>query len=124
LKSQTEIYLFLNAEALSQEKRFREINEEYKSKRERSGIKKKIIRVGQRPENVFGQNTGKYDELTEIKYISKELPAFKSSIQIYDHKISYQIIDGENIISILVEDKNIFEMHKALFEMVWEEIAK
>jgi len=124
LKSQTEVLLFLNVSALSQEEKFKTINDDYKQKRERAGVKKKIIRVGQKPANTFGQSTGKYAELTEIRYIEKELPAFKSSIQIYDNKISYQILDGENIISILAEDKNIYEMQKALFDLVWEEIAK
>jgi HTH-type transcriptional regulator, sugar sensing transcriptional regulator len=124
LTSKTDVLLFLNKEALLQEEKFKEINEEHKKKRERSGIKKKIIRVGQKPENTFLENNaGQYGQLTEIKYIEKELPAFKASVQIYDNKISYQIIDGKNIVSILIDDKNIYEMQKALFEIAWD-IAK
>jgi sugar-specific transcriptional regulator TrmB len=120
LASQTEILLFLNTETLSREEQFKIINTEYKAKRERAGVRKKIIRVGEKPENTFGQNTGKYEELTEIRYLDKPLPNFKSSIQIYDNKISYQIIDNENIISVLIEDKNIYTMQKIFFDFMWE----
>ncbi len=124
LSSKTEILLFLNTEALSQEEKFKTINAEYKNKRERAGIRKKIIRIGKKPENTFGQNSDKYEELTKIKYVEKDLPIFKSSIQIYDNKISYQLIDGKNIISILIENKDIYEMQKIFFNFVWDEIAK
>jgi HTH-type transcriptional regulator, sugar sensing transcriptional regulator len=120
LTSKTDIYLFLNLEALNQEKKFIAINEEYKRRRERAGIRKKILRAGIKPANSSASTGDEYEKITQIKYIEKSMPAFKSSIQIYDNKISYQLIDGENIISILIEDKNIYEMNKAMFEMLWE----
>lgn len=125
LKSRTEILLFLNKEALNREEGFREINEEYKKKRERAGIKKKIIRVGKKPENTFLESRpGQYDQLTEIRYLEKDLPDFMSSLQIYDNKISYQSFEQGNLISILVEDKNIYAMNKALFDVVWSSCQK
>jgi HTH-type transcriptional regulator, sugar sensing transcriptional regulator len=123
LTSQTEILLFINTNSLKEEEKFKEINEAYKIKRMRKNVEKRIIRVGKKPETTFGTSDDKYDAITEIRYLEKELLAFKSDIQIYDGKISYQIIDGVNIISILIEDKNIYAMNKAWFEMLWE-IAK
>lgn len=124
LRSETEIYLFLNKAALEEEKSFREINEKYKTKRERLGINKKIIRVGKKGEEETAEKIG-YQKITEIRYFSKkELSPFKSSIQIYDNKISYQIIDRDQIISIIIEDRHIYEMNKAWFEYMWENSAR
>ena len=120
LTSQTEILLFINTASMEEEEKFKEINEEYKRKRKLKGIKKRIIRVGKKPEMTFGTRDDKYEAITEIKYLDKNLSAFKSDIQIYDGKISNQIIDGENVISILIEDKHIYAMNKAWFELLWE----
>jgi sugar-specific transcriptional regulator TrmB len=125
LYSQTEVYLFIYPDAISQVKGFKEIDDDYIEKRIHFGIKKKILRAGKKPAEVpqktENKKTDLYDQLTEIRYLEKEFFPFKSSLQIYDNKISYQIIDGENVIGILVEDKNIFEMHKAFFETLWEQ---
>ena len=120
LSSQTEILLFINTNSLTEEEQFREINAEYKRKRKFKGLTKRIIRVGKKPELTFGTSDDKYDAITEIRYLEKSPSVFKSSVQIYAGKISYQIIEGNNIISILVEDKNIYEMNKAWFETLWE----
>lgn len=120
LTSQTEILLFINTNSLNEEEKFKEINEEYKRKRKHNGTKKRILRVGKKPEMNFGTSDDKYDAITQIRYVEKTDLPFKSNVQIYDGKISYQIIDGENIISILIEDKNIYAMNKAWFEMLWE----
>ncbi len=120
LKSQTEILLFINTNSLEAESSFKEINAEYKRKRKFKGLRKRIIRTGKKPEITFGISDDKYDAVTEIRYLEKNLSAFKSSVQIYDGKISYQIFDQGNVISILIEDKNIYEMNKAWFETLWE----
>jgi sugar-specific transcriptional regulator TrmB len=123
LTSKTEVYLLINTEAMREEEKFKEINEEYKQKRISGQVKKKILRLGLPPELTFGTADEKYDSITEIRYTGKTLPGAKAAIQIYDGKISYQIIDREKIIGILIEDKNIYEINKAWFEMMWE-IAK
>ncbi len=120
LTTQTEILLFINTDSLNEEEKFKEINAEYKRKRIRRGVKKRILRVGKKPEMAFGTSDDRYDAITEIKYLEKTNFPFKSDVQIYDGKISHQIIDGANIISILIEDKNIYAMNKAWFEMLWE----
>jgi HTH-type transcriptional regulator, sugar sensing transcriptional regulator len=120
LSSKDEVYLFLNREAMEKEDIFNEINEEYKNRRIRAGVKKKIIRVGKKPELTFGTSNEKYDALTEIRYLEKESSPFKANIHIYDGKISYLIMDNAKIIGILVEDKNIATLNKAWFEMLWD----
>ncbi len=125
LTSKTEIYMVINREALKDQDKFREINEEYKNRRIRAGIRKKIIRVGKKTEETIGMPSSdkEYEAVTQIKYADKDVIPFKASIQIYDNKISYQLIDGNNIIGILIEDQNIFELHKATFEILWASAA-
>lgn len=123
LTSQTEIYLFINNDGLSQENLFSKINAEYVKKRQHAKIKKKIIEAGKEPELTFGTTDNAYDAVTEIRYLKKLLPSFKSSLQIYDGKISYQIVKGEKMISVLVTDPEIFAMHKAWFEAMWESLG-
>lgn len=122
LKSKTDVYLFLNSTALQEEKKFIAINEKYKRKRELAGVKKKIIRVGERP--MTEKVNKKYGAITEVKYLNKESCPFKASVQIYDNKISFQIIDKGQIISILIDNRNMYEMHKAWFEFMWESIRE
>lgn len=43
-------------------------------------------------------------------------------MQIYDNRISYQTIERENKIAILIEDKNIYQMHKSFFEFMWDSL--
>ncbi len=120
LASKTEVYMIINREALRDQEKFQEINEEYKRRRIRAGIKKKILRIGKiSPNEKFSESDENYRRLTEIKYTEKESEMFKASIQIYDNKISYQIVEGDNLVSVLVEDKNIYLLHKTIFELLW-----
>jgi sugar-specific transcriptional regulator TrmB len=120
LTSQTEILLFINTNAMQEEEKFKAINAEYKRKRKNKGIKKRIIRTGKKPEMSFGTADDKYSAITEIRYLNDVLDSFKSDIQIYDGKISYQLFNKDSTISILIEDKNIYEMNKAWFESLWK----
>lgn len=123
LSSKTEIYLILNKKALDKEEEFKEINDLYKKKREGLGLKKKIIRVG-RPPFHEPSTALNYEKITEIRYLDKTNTLFKSSLQIYDNKISYQVISHEKIISIIIDDKDIYEMHRFIFETLWNDLAK
>jgi HTH-type transcriptional regulator, sugar sensing transcriptional regulator len=120
LKSKTEVYLLLNRDEMAKEDVFNEINKEYKAKRIRAGVKKKIIRVGYKPELTFGTRDDRYETVTEIKYLPKSITPFKAEIHIYDGKISFLIMEKGKIIGILIEDKNIYELNKFWFETLWE----
>lgn len=123
LSSRTEILLFISTNSLAEEEKFKKINKEYKQKRKRKGIKKRILRAGKKPELTFGTSDDKYGAITEIRYLENLTDVFKANIQIYDNKISYQIFERGKTISILVEEKNIYAMNKAWFETLWQ-IAK
>lgn len=121
LTSKTDIYLLINEDAVEQEKKFKEINEEYISKRERAGVNKKVIVFGRAP--FHEKSKGEiYEKLTQSKYTNRIASPFKASIQIYDNKISYQILDKDKAVGILIEDINVYQMHKEIFEIMWGNI--
>lgn len=121
LTSKTEVYMFFNHEAMENEPKFLEVDKKYKQKRSAAEVRKKVIRMGNKP--VTFQYAAKNDsvgELTQIRYLDKNIIGSKASIQIYDNKISFQIIEDENLIAVLVEDKHIYQLNKAWFEVLWE----
>lgn len=123
LTSKTEICLLLNKEALEKEEEFKKVNAIYKKKREQLGIIKKVIRIGAEPYHEASVSLD-YQKITEIRYLDKPNNSFKSSIQIYDNKISFQVINKDKIISIIIEDKNIYEMNKFIFTCLWDDAGK
>ena len=81
-------------------------------------IKKKIIRVGKpQPMPKIKQPL---NNITTIKYFNHPLPPFNASVQIYDNKIAYQKIISDKIISVLIQDEEIYKMNKVIFEYLWE----
>lgn len=116
LKSTTEIYTF--ADIQSTNDNIKEINDVYVKKREQLKVKKKII-VSDSPENrKFFENFN--SEITQVKFIKQEYYPFKTDMQIYTNKVSYQTLEKGKQISIIIEDKNIFQMHRLFFEYIWE----
>lgn len=119
LRSQTELLLFLDKGSIGTEKTFANISNEYKEKRLKAGIRQRIIVADDKP--LLEPNLGSlYESLTEIRYIGEAPTPFKSSVKIYDNKLSYQVIEGEQVIAVLLEDKHIYEMNKAWFEFLWQ----
>ncbi|MFH1030543.1 MAG: helix-turn-helix domain-containing protein [bacterium] len=118
LKSKTEIYTLVNLKAVDEN--LKKINDEYVERRIRLGIKKKVIAEDTLYNRKFANDFK--DELTKFKFISKKLYPFETIMQIYDNRISYQTIERENKIAILIEDKNIYQMHKSFFEFMWDSL--
>lgn len=120
LNSKTEIYTFADVEAVA--KNLKEINSEYAKKREKLGIKKKIIVADTEENRNFFMD---YDKvITEIRYLKKEFYPFQSGMQIYDGKVSYQTLGADHKIAVLIEDKNIYQMQRLFFEYIWESLKK
>lgn len=116
LRSATEIYTF--ADIKSTNENLKEINDEYAKKRERLGIKKKIIVSDSEENRQFF--AGFNSEITQVKFIKKDYYPFKTGMQIYSNKISYQTLEKENKIAVIIEDRNIYQMHRLFFEYMWE----
>lgn len=120
LKNTSEICTFADVHAVKTN--ITEINEEYAEKRKKLGIKKRVIVADTEENRAYFSNyySSHAGTDTEVKFIKKEFCYFQTSMQIYSNKVSYQTLDKENKIAVIIEDKNIFEMHKLLFEYMWE----
>ncbi|MFA5131512.1 MAG: helix-turn-helix domain-containing protein [Patescibacteria group bacterium] len=119
LNCQDIIYTFADIEAV--EKNVKEINDAYAKKREKAQIKKRVI-VADTPFNrSYLKNYN--GTITEFRFLPKDFYSFNSGVQIYENKVSYQVISAENKMAIIIEDKNIYQMNKLLFEFIWEKLA-
>lgn len=102
------------------EKYFSDINKKYVAVRERLAIKKRNL-VNDTPEN--RKLLSEYHRnITDIRLMKlKNMPMqFTSMLQIYDHKISYITMSAERMIGVIIDDKNIAEMHRQLYLYTWE----
>ncbi|MFA7208813.1 MAG: helix-turn-helix domain-containing protein [Parcubacteria group bacterium] len=116
LKSQGEIRTFIDMEALESDPELVEINREYVKKRVKTNTRKKMI-VPESDRKYFKD----YDtSMTEVRFLKGDAYPFKSGMQIYGNKVSFQTIDKGKRIAVIIEDKNICEMHKLLFEYIWK----
>jgi len=117
LASQTPILTFLDPIAV--DKYMRQANKQYVSNRKKRKIVKKILVE----DNEYNRKhyAGSGDELTMIKYLLGSFPAHYTVMQIYNDKISYMTIKPNSAIGVIIDDKNITTMHRALFEMNWSQ---
>ncbi|MEI8344397.1 MAG: helix-turn-helix domain-containing protein [Candidatus Moraniibacteriota bacterium] len=119
LTSNTDICMYIDVDAAM--KYATEINERYGEKRKKAGIKKRTIA----PDTPFARKyLENYNtEVTEVRFIPKKFFPFTtaSSLEIYDGKLSYVTIDEKTKIGVLLHDRNIFLLHKQLFEFTWSQ---
>lgn len=119
LTAEGEIYAF--SDIISIEKYIPQINKDYVAKRRKFGIKKKGL-IFDSPEArklLEGYNP----DITENKFIAFETPPSHTIMQIYDNKVSYITLSNEQMIGVLIEDKHISALHRALFEYLWKAIG-
>jgi len=109
------IYSYADLEAVV--KHIDKINKDYVRKRDKLGVKKRVIFV----DSPFARNYLKnyHRETTFMKFINHKLYPFNSVMQIYNGKVSYITLSSTSKIGIIIEDKNIYQMHKSLFEYAW-----
>lgn len=117
LESKTEIYTI--ADTGSIKGNIKKINETYVKQREKKEIKKRLIV----PESAKDRFEGGGDEYTDIRFLNEDYYDFKTGMQIYDGKVSYQTLDADNKIGVIIEDENIYTMHKLLFEYIWNSLS-
>ena len=110
-----EIYAFVDPESL--EKHVHQINSEFVKKRRKKNINKKLLILETEANKKFMERQG--TELTDVRFLPAEINPFKTGMQIYDNKISYFTIREKSVIAVIIEDKDIFEMHHNLFEYLW-----
>lgn len=126
LEAKTEIYTYADMELVV--KYIDKTNKEYMKKRSRLGIKKKVIMLDNDFTREYLKNYSSkasvlknyYTELTEIKLIDHKLFSFSPIMEIYDNTISYVTLEEKNKIGVIVKNKEIYQMHKSLFEFNWK----
>lgn len=100
------------------EKHIADINHDYVARREKMGLKKKVL-FPDTQENRFVLE-GYHIKITDAKLIPVHAHSFKTVMQIYDGKISYFTLGTDTLVGVIITDPNIYEMHKAVFESLWE----
>jgi sugar-specific transcriptional regulator TrmB len=114
LKSKTAIYTYADMEQVN--KYIGKINAEYAKKRDRLDIMKKVLLVDSDYTHRLLESYQKTN--LDIRFV-KNVPHFATVMQIYDNKVSYVTLSEEKMIGIIIQDKSIYEMHKALFKNMW-----
>lgn len=119
LASKDIIYTYADVESV--DKYIKKINAEYAKERDKLSLNKRLLVV----DTPFARNYLKdyHPETTNLKFISG-IEHFGSVMQIYDNKISYITLSETSMIGVIIEDKNIYEMHKTLFEFIWNNVDK
>lgn len=95
-----------------------DIAAKYAKKREKLGIQKKVLAIDT-PESrkLLKRDLSKH--ITDL-FLPAEMNVFKTSVMIYDHKVVYLTFRKDNLLAIITEDKDIYEMHKSIFDYLWD----
>ena len=120
LNSRTEILVFLDQNSIQPEDVFTDIGHEYHAQLVKSGIRQRILISGNKSAETSNSNH-RSDQLglTEVRYLGNSMSPFKTSMRIYDNKLSYQMIESQQTITTVIEDRNIYELNKNMFEYLW-----
>jgi sugar-specific transcriptional regulator TrmB len=115
LTSTETIYTIVDLEAVL--KYVEEINQEYVAKRREKGINKRILVTNTPGNRAYLAKQGK--NLTDAKLLPAEIPSFENGMQIYSGKVSHFTLREDNIVAIIIEDKDVYYMQKKIFEYLW-----
>jgi len=118
LNSKTEICAYSDIEAIL--KYIPEINTEYVAVRERRKIKKRGILID--TPAARQELSGYHPDITKNKFIKIPITPFASIMQIYDDKISYITLQPEKMFGVIIQNPAIYQMHKYLYEYLWQVI--
>lgn len=118
LYAKDEILTYVDLEAI--QKFIPKVNEDYVEKRKKFNISKRGIVVDTPFNRKVLQNYAK--GVTQAKLIGgHKIPPFQTIMQIYDKKISYLTLTNDYMIGVIIKDKHIFDMHKFLFNHLWDQ---
>lgn len=117
LKSKTEILAY--ADAGGWLTHFPEYTRWYAEERIKKNIKERVIisDTTQALDYMKSYNT----QVTEYKFVSHAENKFSMEMDIFDNKVIYATL-REPFIALLIEDKEIADTHRAIFEMNWRSI--
>lgn len=115
LTAKTTVYTYTDLEMI--EKYIPDINREHVAQRERLGIKKLAL-LPDTQENRFLLE-GYHVKITDVKLIPAGLAGFTTAMQIYDGRVSYSTFSDTHMIGVIITDQAIYNMHKAVFESLY-----
>ena len=117
LKSKTPILQFIDNDSIVPF--LQNENEHYVKKRHEIGIQKLMIV----PDDEYSRKIieTKKDDITNIKILDGLMP-FSTTIMIYDNKVVYLTARTNKKMAVLIEDPDIYEMHKNIFEALWQKV--
>ncbi|MBI5729116.1 MAG: hypothetical protein HY983_02665 [Candidatus Magasanikbacteria bacterium] len=114
LKAQGEILTFLDVDAT--QKYATEINAAYVKERVKRGITKRQIAVDS---PATRERYKDYRPLLDVRLMPAGFKPFQTSVQIYNNTVSFATLNDSKMIGVIIEDEQITQMHRSLFEYVW-----
>ncbi len=118
LETTDTIYTYADADMV--EEHFPNLNKEHVEKRYARNISKKILVADTKLGQKAYKNSQK-DTLTEVRIIEKKYIPFGAVAEIYDNKVAYVTASDIGISGVLIEDKQIAQMQKFVFEALFEQ---
>lgn len=115
LTSQGDILSYTNPELV--DKYISQENKKYLKTRYEKGIIKKLLV----PDTEYNRKWWRESAqpFTEVRFLNVKFPAYATTIQIYNDKLSYQNYQNEAMLGVVIEDKMIVAIERALFENAW-----
>jgi len=99
-----------------------ELNQEWIKSRVKLGILDKIITVPTEKNKLLSQDQRR--TLEEIRFIKSDIGInFDNTIvDIYEDRVAYTTLEEGNIIGVILQDKNIYNLQRNIFNLVWESL--
>jgi len=116
LEATETIYTYVNRDALTIQ--HKKILDKYVSEIIKKNISEKLI-CADTPDARALKERLKNDKQTEVRLIPKNDFPFSSGMDIYDNKIAYSTYNGEKSITVVIEDPEIYRLHRQTFESLW-----
>jgi sugar-specific transcriptional regulator TrmB len=102
-----------------------EINAQYKKDREKYGVHRDGI-ILKTPKNI--ELAKKYStESASVRLLpctEEQCQHLNTVMNIYDGKVSYLTLSKDHMIGVIIEDKNIYHLHRFLFDTLWANAEK
>jgi sugar-specific transcriptional regulator TrmB len=118
LTSSEPIYAYVDLEAVK--KYVDDINKPYAAERIKRGVMKKLLVLDTPVSREYLQAQGPGS--TEYKFLPKQLGQFFTGVEIYDGKVAYFTLREDKIFAVMIQDKDIYQFHRAMFEMQWNSV--
>jgi sugar-specific transcriptional regulator TrmB len=103
---------------------YKNLNDEYVSKRIKKNIPKKVLAVASGSQKIKIAERLKDTPLSEFRFLPENTLALKTIIMVYEHTVAMVTIAGEGMIAIQIEDESIASTMKAIFNTAWDKAVK